>query len=157
MEFTTLGVILSMALLFSICFDAYVIYRSRKYVIEKVTSRYYKILKKGWRTFEVLAVIITLVITVFLISMIEHFFYFETSINLLNKFINQFDYEVYRFASFIIMFISFPFYILFVMNVSRKAAIANKKSIMEARSASEHNADVASQVINDTLGDFEDE
>lgn len=151
-----IGVAFMIILIANVFFDAFVIYRAKKYVIEKVTNKYYKVLRGSWRSFEILTIMLS--IGIFIIA---GFFYshpeLTSSIKAVNKIIGFFDLENYAVYSIGIVAFYFVAYYLFVSKIEKEAEIKQHESIKEARSSSEHNADVAQSILDGSLGDFEDD
>lgn len=143
-------------LLANILFDAFVIYRARKYVIEKVTNKYYKILKSSWRSYEIIAVMLATGVVI-LAGLIFAHPDFTTSIDKLNKLLSLFNIAGYAIYSIGIVLAYFVLYTMFVMKIAKDARGKQIESIKEARSGSEHNADVAQSIMDGTLGDFEND
>jgi hypothetical protein len=151
------GIAIGLLLLCSILFDAYIIYRSRKYVVEAVTNRYYKIVKNSWKAYEsfsLLCLVLILVMASYFIST-EAYSQFHFDAKILNKILSFFDFSKYFVYMIFVGIIYFFTYYMFVYKLSIEAQKAQRISIIEARSASEINADVASEIFNDTLDDFE--
>ena len=149
----SIGTILGIGLFFNILFDAFIIYRVRKYVIESVTNRYYAIIKRAWRSFEIFSFLIGIVL-VYLIL-----FHFNTGINLnvkiLNKLFSHFDISTYKIMFALILITTFAIYSITMFMLFKKSIIEQRQSLIESRSGSEHNVDVAEKILNGTLDDFD--
>lgn len=144
------------ALLFlNILFDAYVIYRSRKYVIEKVTSRYFGILKNSWRAYESFTILVSIVI-------IGYFFLdggktlnsLDFGTKLLTKIFSIFDFQKFSLYAVLVVVLYLILYYLFIFKINRTAKKEQRISVIESKSSSEHNADVASQIMDGTIDEF---
>lgn len=155
--FEYLGFIIGVFLFLNIFFDAYVIYRSRKYVIEKVTNKYYKILHSSWKTYEALAIFVTVIVVVFAVFFMNENYTLQTSVNMLNNIFAKIDLMIFRDVLLIVVSVYFLTYYLFVFKIGKKAIEQQRKSIIEARSSSEHNADVAEAMLSGKIGNFENE
>jgi hypothetical protein len=75
----------------------------------------------------------------------------------MNKLFSYFDLKIYKFTFTTISILYFFIYFTITKMVSKKAIKEQRRSVIEARSGSEHNADVAGAILNGTLGDFENE
>lgn len=155
--FNYMGIAVATGMFASVIFDAYVIYRSKKYVIEKVTNRYHKILRKTWRSFEYSAIFIVCV----LYSQLYTFFYtdaynIEFTNRILKRIISYINFENYLYSFIMLTLSCIALYSLLAYRFIRVAKKEQRKSVIEARSASEHNADVAQSIMSGKIDDFED-
>lgn len=141
----------------NVLFDAMVIYRIRKYVIEQVTNKYYKILKKSWRGFELMFfTFVSLAIFVSIYNFAVNKIVIESKGKWTEKFMSYFELQEYFTSLFVLSVVSFAFYVLFVRNIGKKAIKQQRISIIESRVGSEHNAEVADQMLSGKIADFED-
>jgi diphthamide biosynthesis methyltransferase len=126
-------------------------------VIESVTNRYYSIIRKAWRSYEFFS-IITIAILLYIVSfhLNSDLLIIENS-KIMNKLFSYFDLKIYKFTFTTISILYFFIYFTITKMVSKKAIKEQRRSVIEARSGSEHNADVAGAILNGTLGDFENE
>ena len=151
-----IGIFVCFVLFINILFDAMIIYRVRKYVIEKVTNKYYQIIRQSWKSFEFIFV----VMQIFAIIASIYFMFNPLIIQLENKHITKmlsyFSTEKYFLSLLITSIVSFFIYFAFIILVNLKAIKLQKIAIIESRRNSEYNADVAEQMLNGTLGDFEE-
>jgi hypothetical protein len=155
--FTYLALFLGLFFILNIYFDAYVVYRIRKYVIEQVTKKYYLIIKNSWKSFEFVLIFIS---TFFFCFSIYYTFYTTIpQIDLQNKYIIKFIsyFDLSRLIEINIYFvpINLSLYMLFIKIIDKKAEIIQKTAIIESRKNSEHNADVAEALLNGSYLDID--
>lgn len=152
-------IIIGLILFFNILFDAYVIYKMRKYVIEKVTNKYYVTIKKSWNVFEL--VMYATSITAFigsiylLLNPIDLQTLFEHK--MIDKVLSYIVFEKYLIATSVSSFTVLVMYVLFTKFVENGARKEQKTAIIESRKGSEHNADVAENIMSGKLHEFEEE
>lgn len=150
------GLTIALLCFASICFDMYVMYRSRRYVIEKVTNRYYKVIKNAWQAFESITFMLYIILASYATYLIfTNKYNFSSDIKLFNTFLNKFDFLNYFIYVISIGIIYFIAYYLLAYKVSVKAHKEQRRAVIEARTSSEINADVAKDILDDTIGDFE--
>jgi len=150
------GIALALFIFANILFDAMIIYKIRKYVIEAVTNKYYSSLKSSWRTFEILFFSLCLAAigfsTYYLFITQQQL---NTNSTLITKLTKHFDLHVYGVSLIITSVIAMIVYSIFTIVIGSKAKVLQKASIIESRAGSEHNAEVAEKILDGSLYDFE--
>lgn len=151
-----IAVFTGIVLLSNYLFDGYIVYRIRRYVIEQVTKNYYMIIKKTWKSFEFLLIVLSLFF--FAISLYYNF-YTVLEINVENKYlvklISYFDLSKLLEINLYLVPINLALYFLFVRIIDNKSAKIQKIAIIESRKNSEHNADVAESLLDGTYLDID--
>lgn len=148
--FNAIGVFLFIFLFCNILFDSYVVYRIRKFVIEKVTKRYYQVVKTSWRGFEGLFIMLSIffVSTSLYLEFFNNFENMEIKSKLLQKIVNSLDLNILMHVNIVLVPLTVSIYYIFVKFIDNKAIKEQKNSIIDSRKGSEHNADVAESILD---------
>lgn len=148
--FSTIGIFLFIFLFCNILFDGYVVYRIKKYVIEKVTKRYYQVVKTSWRGFEGLMIILSIFFlsSSMYLEFFNNFENMEINNKIFQKIVNVLDLNILMHVNLILVPITLVFYYLFINVINKKAEKQQRTAIIEARKGSEHNADVAESILD---------
>lgn len=151
-----IGIFVGFLLAVNILFDAMIIYRIRKYVIEKVTNKYYQIIRQSWKSFEFIFIVMQLFAVIAAIYFLINPFVIQIDNKNLSRLLGYFSFDKYFISLLITSIITFLIYLIFIVLINLKAIKLQKIAIIESRRNSEYNADVAEQLLNGTLGDFEE-
>lgn len=148
--FNALGIFLFIFLFCNILFDGYVVYRIRKFVIEKVTKRYFQVVKTSWRGFEGLFILLSIffMCSSLYFEFFNNFENMEIKIKLLQKIVNSIDLNILMYVNIILVPLTVIIYYIFVRFVNNKAMKEQKISIIDSRKGSEHNAEVAESILD---------
>jgi heme/copper-type cytochrome/quinol oxidase subunit 2 len=109
---------------------------------------------KGYESFSLVALFILIAMSVYMLIQ-GNFSFFEPEVKFLKSVVDFIDFQKYFIAIILIGVFYFFMYYIAVYKFSMKAQKEQRQAIIDARTISEINADVAGDIMNDTLDDFE--